>query len=123
MKPTFCVISLSLCMTILAGAFGQETAKKLPPAPEGVVIEQNVSYLAPGRTETADLYLPAKRAKGVRSPAVVIIHGGGWTGGDKAAAREFNIGTTLALNGYVGLSINYVLATKEKATWPHNLHD
>src|SRR6185295_12343009 len=79
----------------------QEPTKKpapLPKAPAGVIIEENVSYLAPGRTETADLYLPAKRDRSVRSPAVVIIHGGGFIGGDKAMAREFNIGTTLALN-------------------------
>lgn len=95
----------------------------LPPAPEGVVIEENVAYLAPGRTETADLYLPAKRDRGVRSPAVVIIHGGGFTGGDKAAAREFNIGTTLALHGYLGMSVNYALASKDNPTWPKNLQD
>src|SRR4051812_33784061 len=91
-----------LLLTLLDSSRGQQTEKKeppkLPPAPEGVVIEQNVGYLAPDRAEKADLYLPAKRAKDVRSPAVVIIHGGGWSGGDKAAAREFNIGTNLALN-------------------------
>ena len=80
----------------------------MPPAPEGVIIEKDVAYLAADSAEKADLYLPAKRAADVRSPAVVIIHGGGWTGGDKAAAREFNIGTNLALNGYVAMSINYV---------------
>ena len=90
-------------------------------------IERNVAYLAPERTEKADLYSPASNPTGARRPAVVIIHGGGWTGGDKGAAREINIGTNLALNGYVGLSINYVLASTNKAvskaTWPHNLHD
>jgi len=113
-----------LLLSVGAPAIAQE-AKKAPPhiAPEGVVIESNITYLAEGRTEKADLYLPAKRAKDVRSPAVVIIHGGGWTGGDKAAEREFNIGTTLALNGYVSISINYVLATKDKPTWPQNLYD
>ncbi len=119
MRQTLAIL-ISLTFTLAAGA--QDT-KKLPPAPDGVIIEQDVAYLAAGRKETADLYLPAKRAKGVRSPAVVIIHGGGWTGGDKAAAREFNIGTNLALNGYVAISINYVLATKDRATWPTNLHD
>src|ERR1035438_8104139 len=99
MKPIFLVATLVLSLVIALGAYGQEVGKKLPLAPEGVTIEQDVAYLAPGRKETADLYLPAKRAKDVRSPAVVIIHGGGWTGGDKAAAREFNIGTNLALNG------------------------
>lgn len=123
MKSILCAVVLGVSMAFIAAASGQEPAKKLPPAPEGVTIEQNVPYLAPGRTETADLYLPAQRAKETRSPAVVIIHGGGWTGGDKAAAREFNIGTNLALKGYVALSINYVLATKDKATWPQNLHD
>lgn len=90
-------------------------------------IEKNVAFLAPERTEKADLYLPASNPSGARRPAVVIIHGGGWTGGDKGAAREINIGTNLALNGYVGLSINYVLASTNKAvskaTWPQNLHD
>jgi acetyl esterase/lipase len=95
----------------------------LPPAPAGVVIQENVPYLAQGRTETADLYRPAKRDPGVRSPAVVIIHGGGHTGGDKAAIREFNIGTTLALHGYVGMSINYALASKEHSAWPQNIQD
>jgi acetyl esterase/lipase len=94
-----------------------------PAAPEGTVIERDIAYLGEGRTEKADLYLPAKRGKDVKSPAVVIIHGGGWTGGTKNAAREFNIGTTLALNGYVGFSIDYILATKDKPTWPANLHD
>ena len=30
----------------------------LPPAPEGVVIRQDVSYLSPGREDKLDLYLP-----------------------------------------------------------------
>ena len=90
-------------------------------------IEKNVAYLAPDRTEKADLYVPVNSPAGARRPAVVIIHGGGWTGGDKGAGREMNIGTNLALNGYVGMSINYVLASTNKAvskaTWPQNLHD
>src|SRR4051794_6454031 len=120
MRSNLLVATLMLLVVAAPRAASQEQ-KKLPPAPEGVLIEQDIAYLAAGRMETADLYLPAKRVKSVRSPAVVIIHGGGWTGGDKAAAREFNIGTNLALNGYVAISINYVLATKDKSTWPQNL--
>ncbi len=93
----------------------------LPPAPEGTVIERDVVYLPPGRKEKLDLYLPANRAKELISPAVVIIHGGGWSGGDKASSREFNIGTTLAKAGYVCASVEYL---KEGAgRWPTNLHD
>jgi len=87
-----------------------------------VRVEKDIEYLAPGRTEKCDLYLPAEQA-GKRFPAVVIIHGGGFTGGDKGAAREQNIGNTLALNGYVGMSINYLLAAPGKPSWPQNLHD
>lgn len=90
-----------------------------------VKIERDIDYLGADRTEKADLYSPATIAPGQRCPAVVIIHGGGWSGGDKGAAREINIGTTLAQHGCVGLSINYALATKEGTTptWPQNLHD
>jgi acetyl esterase/lipase len=98
-------------------------AKKLalPPAPEGVTIEQDVPYLQQGREEKLDLYLPANRPLGTRSPAVVIIHGGGWTGGDKAAGREFSIGTDLAKAGYVCASINYCLT--KGSNWPIQLYD
>jgi len=89
------------------------------------IIEKNIHYLSPSRTELADLYLPAKRKAGTKSPAVLIIHGGGWTGGDKGAKREINIGTTLTEHGMVGFSINYKLGEKGNAieAWPQNLHD
>lgn len=87
--------------------------------------QHDVDYLGGGRKEKADLYLPANPQPGQKFPAVVIIHGGGWAGGVKRAAREINIGTTLALNGYVGMSIDYLLATQDHPgpTWPQNLHD
>lgn len=88
-----------------------------------VRVEKDVAYLGPDRKEKADLYLPA--ADGTKHPAVVIIHGGGWTGGIKDAAREQNIGTTLAGHGYVCMSIDYLLAEKGTTypVWPQNLHD
>ena len=98
-----------------------QTAPVLPPAPAGVVITQNVAYLAPNRTEKGDLYLPEKRDKNVRSPGIVIIHGGGWTGGFKSASREFNIGTTLAKAGYVCFSIDYQM--RAAGRWPTNVQD
>ncbi|MBY0525160.1 MAG: alpha/beta hydrolase [Gemmataceae bacterium] len=88
-----------------------------------VKVEQDIAYLGEGRSEKLDLYMPGKVEKGQHFPAVVIIHGGGWTGGTKRGEREQNIGTNLAKNGYVCISIDYVLATKDKPTWPSNLHD
>jgi acetyl esterase/lipase len=92
-------------------------------AADAVRRENDVPYLGPDRLEKGDLYLPAQAAPGQRFPAVVIIHGGGWSGGDKGAGREINIGTNLAQHGYVGFSVNYQLATKGHPVWPQNLFE
>ena len=90
---------------------------------ESVRIEKDIDYLGNADKHKADLYQPASIPTGQRCPGIVIIHGGGWSSGDKAAKREINIGTTLAQHGYVCISINYVLATKGgTATWPKNLY-
>jgi acetyl esterase/lipase len=94
-------------------------------AVDAVRTEKNVVYLPPDRAELADLYLPPKFEAGKKHPGVLIIHGGGWTGGKRDAAREINIGTTLASHGYVCMSIDYLLHNpqSEKPCWPQNLHD
>ena len=98
---------------------------------EDVRVQRDVPYLGPDRKEKMDLYLPAKFEQGKKYPAVVIIHGGGWTGGDKGANREQNIGTNLVRAGYVCASINYLLGEKQEdnfaehlaPVWPQNLYD
>lgn len=92
-------------------------------AAEEVQIEKNIPFLGEQRKERADLYLPAVQ-QGKR-PGIVIIHGGGWVGGVRNAAREINIGTTLAKHGYVCLSIDYQLhdPNSNESCWPQNLHD
>lgn len=114
-------------VTIRLGLLLTFAAASPPPpaavAEDEIVIERSVAYLPAGRTEKADLYLPKGRAPDVRSPAVVIIHGGGWVGGKRDAGRELNIGSSLAAHGYVAMSIDYLLATEEKPSWPVNIHD
>jgi acetyl esterase/lipase len=98
--------------------------KPLVPAFPNVRIEENIEYLEPGRTEKADLYLPTDVPKDQRCPAILIIHGGGWSGGIKNAAREQNIGNAMANRGYVCMSIDYVLAKAgNPPAWPQNLYD
>jgi acetyl esterase/lipase len=116
------VFAIVLCLAACGFADAATPTKipALPPAPENVAIEQDVAYLAPERTEKLDLYLPAHRDASKLSPAVIMIHGGGWTGGDKAEPRSFNVATTLAAAGYVCASINYKL---DGERWPTNLFD
>ncbi len=106
MKPFYSAVALAAAV----GAHASE------PAPSVV---SDVAYLAAGRTEKLDLYLPAPPADG-RLPTVVWIHGGGWTSGDKAEARAKEICGTLAGAGYVAASINYRLGND---AWPQNLLD
>jgi acetyl esterase/lipase len=111
---------------LIAIVFLVQFCLRLPAQePAGVRIEKAISYLPPDRAEKADLYLPPTFEEGKKYPGVVIIHGGGWTGGKRDAAREINIGTTLASHGYVCLSIDYLLhdPQSDKSCWPQNLYD
>jgi acetyl esterase/lipase len=64
-----------------------------------------------------DLYLPKDRAK--PAPAVVYIHGGGWSGGSKADLRRQ--AAALAARGIAGACIEYSLVPA--ATWPEPLYE
>jgi len=86
-----------------------------------VEVRGDVSFLDPSRAEKLDLYLPKNRKTGEKSPAVLLIHGGGWKEGDKRQPREIEFGTTLAENGYVAASVNYALRSAGK--FPINLQD
>ncbi|AMV34634.1 Lipase 2 [Pirellula sp. SH-Sr6A] len=133
----FSGIALSVASSILhpGTAVGiepqQSTAKK--SSSSDVPIVKEIAYLPADRIEKGDLYLPPEskgddakeREAAERRPAILIIHGGGWVGGKRDAAREINIGTTCALEGYVCLSIDYMLhdPKSEKPCWPQNLYD
>ena len=112
---------------VLACAFdgtAQEAKLKGPPVfPADVRVERNVTFLPEGRKGRADLYFPLDMLKDKKLPAIVLIHGGGWSGGRRDAEREINIGSTLARNGYVAMSIDYLLSDKKQAVWPTNLWD
>ena len=119
MKKIFTALLLSVC-------FAQAEDKKpkaAPKFPADVRVEQDVSFLGDERKEKADLYIPLEMPKDKRVPAVVIIHGGGFVSGEKNAAREINIGSNLARNGYIGMSIEYVLSVNNSVVWPQNLYD
>jgi acetyl esterase/lipase len=74
-------------------------------------VERDVTYCSPGGVpQRMDVYYPASAAG--RWPALVFIHGGGWTGGDKAQG-----GPELAAlrdAGFLVVSINYRLGPQYK---------
>jgi acetyl esterase len=84
----------------------------------GVTVKNDVTYrTVDGEQLGLDVYQPAK--KGKNRPAVVVVHGGGWTQGDRALfAQQSN---QLAERGFVAFSINYRLAPAH--TYPAAVED
>jgi len=83
----------------------------------------DIPFLGADRKEKLDLYFPSG-PKRLDRPAVVFIHGGGFTGGDKAEYRSASVSADLCRAGYVVVSCNYVLGPKAKeGVWPQNIAD
>lgn len=92
--------------------------------PNPVFRLSNLAFLPEGRPERLDLYVQYARDFKVRRPGVLFIHGGGFTGGDKAEYRSASVSADLARAGYVVVSCNYVLGAKDKpGVWPRNIAD
>jgi len=120
--PALLVSALVGCAVVLPLGARGAAPDGIPPE---VRVAREVAFLGEGRAEKADLYSPSGKPGDPPRPAVLVIHGGGWVGGDKSAAREVNICTVLASHGYVAMSINYRLGPKNNpsASWPQNIRD
>jgi acetyl esterase/lipase len=80
----------------------------------------NVEYAVhDGVSLLGDLYLPSG---GGSHPAMVFIHGGGFSRGSKAGYGN-TWGPYLAARGYVVFSIDYRLSKPTQTTWPQALLD
>ncbi|MEM6993002.1 MAG: alpha/beta hydrolase [Myxococcota bacterium] len=84
-------------------------------------VTRNVTFAkVAGQRLRLDVYHPKRSVPGKRWPAVIHVHGGGWTVGDK---REQGVPlmAVVADRGFVGFNINYRLSPG--ATWPDHLVD
>ena len=86
--------------------------------PAKAVVEQDVVYKTAGSEELKlDIARPAGK-EGV-FPAVVVIHGGGWSAGNKSDVRQ--IMGEFPKRGYVAVSPQYRLSPKHE--FPAQVHD
>lgn len=76
--------------------------------PEGATVLRDVAYSKFPQT-VMDVYSPAGEKTGKR-PAVIVIHGGGWTGGAKAGMLPGFVLRYLA-KGFVVANVEYRLAS------------
>jgi acetyl esterase/lipase len=82
-----------------------------------LIIERDVVYGHAGaRALRLDVYRPAQ---GQGDTAIMLVHGGGWTGGNKAMLAEMAGG--LAREGYPVFAPEYRLTGE--APWPAQIHD
>jgi len=85
--------------------------------PQAVSMDADVQY-APNLK--LDIYHPPNQGASSR-PAVILIHGGGWTSFDKSTMR--GMGEFLARAGYVAFAVDYRLFHGSNNRWPAQLDD
>lgn len=88
------------------------------PAPVEAKIETHVFARPAGEELKLDFYRPA-RAGAAGAPCIVVVHGGGWDGGDRHQIPEWN--HRWAARGYAVAAISYRLAPK--FIWPAQRDD
>jgi acetyl esterase/lipase len=94
---------------------------RVPPPPPAAAVrwEADIAYATMGgQTQRLDLALPAGEGP---HPLVVLIHGGGWSGGHRSAYhREMRL---LAGQGYAAASVGYRLAAAPRNVFPAAVED
>lgn len=73
-----------------------------------------------GATLRLDVYEPRAWSVFPR-PSILLIHGGGWTGGDKDGERD--LAASLVPQGFVAFAINYRLAHEGRNRYPAQIQD
>jgi acetyl esterase/lipase len=76
----------------------------------------NLAY-GPQPLQNMDLYLPADRSS-ASTKLLIMVHGGGWSAGDKADLNQFVDSMKRRLPGYAIANINYRLASGTTNLFP-----
>ena len=80
----------------------------------------NISY-GNDSDQVFDLYLPANR--NLNTKTIILIHGGGWTSGDKADMNDFKDYIKTQMPTYAIVNMNYRLADQDNQAYPMQIND
>jgi acetyl esterase/lipase len=86
----------------------------------GVEVIRNLSYGERPVRNRLDIYRPAGTVPGARLPVVIYVHGGAWIIGNKEQQGRPML-LHLARCGWIGVTINYRLAPRDR--WPAQIID
>lgn len=99
----------------------KEKSNNPPPTTVAEKTELNVAY-GTNAAQKMDVYLPAGRTAST-TKVIILIHGGGWSGGDKADFTVYVDTLKRRLPGYAIININYRLATGTSNLFPTQEND
>ncbi|WP_203296628.1 alpha/beta hydrolase [Luteirhabdus pelagi] len=111
MKKILTAVYFSLLMICILGITScSEDSSDTTSTPESLEaeIQMNVSY-GVNSQQVYDIYLPANRSD-TKTKVIVLVHGGGWTGGDKADMEPFISNIQDAHPDHAIVNMNYILA-------------
>jgi len=80
----------------------------------------NVSY-GSNSAQVYDIYLPENRTEDTK--VIILVHGGGWTSGDKADMDSYKTIAQEQLPEYAIVNMNYRLASQNVSPFPMQLND
>jgi acetyl esterase/lipase len=94
-----------------------------PSCAQNYTIESDVVYgETGGQPLMLDIYMPKPEPTSAR-PAIVIVHGGGWSAGSRKGALQQSIAKTFAQEGFVCVSVGYRLVTRDANKYPAAVDD
>lgn len=104
------------CMMVVAGT---AVAQTQPAVPNDVELTRDIVFGKGGGRELKLHLARSKKQGSAKAPAIVWIHGGGWSGG----SRDGGVGNLIqwARRGYVAASIEYRLSGEAK--FPAQIED
>jgi acetyl esterase/lipase len=120
------IFAFAVLIVVAAQPSRAQQASPATPAPAPAAttpgpVYSNVTYgVVGGETLLLDIFEPANNS-GKPRPAVVLVHGGGWTNFDKSTMRP--LAQFLALAGFVAVTVDYRLFHDDTTRWPTQLDD
>jgi len=113
MKTNFC---LALLLFLILGCKKNSDNSNTVRTESKSAVLMDVAYDNDDR-QKMDLYLPANRNT-QDTKLLILIHGGGWVGGDKSDLNNYVSGLQSRLPGYAIANVNYRLASGSENLFP-----
>lgn len=120
MIKTFNLLKLAffILLVVSCAADADDAIKEIKPL--DYYEAKNVSYGA-SEQQVMDLYLPGNRTQNTK--VLILVHGGGWTSGDKKDMDGFKDIIKRELPTLAIVNINYRLATEANPPYPMQIDD